>query len=127
MRKAISHAPVYLDVTQSKEGSHTRYKINQSTTANIPAVNEDWITDWQFRDQKDPVMGQVASKARWIESGSLENSDFFAGSWLDESTGHVEAVVESVEGGWTAHQVSPLSRLNVGLDLENGERLMKTL
>ena len=105
MRKAIAHAPVYLDITQSKEDSNTKYRIDQSTTANIPAVNEEWITDWTFRKSKDPVMGPVEAKARWSEPSQLEDRDFLAGGWLDEGHEQIEAFVQSVDGGWTAHQV----------------------
>ncbi|KAK3701647.1 hypothetical protein LTR37_015398 [Vermiconidia calcicola] len=105
MRKAIAHAPVYLHVTQSKDGSSTKYRIDQTTTASIPAVNEEWITDWEFRETKDPVMGKVRAKAKWAEPGSIEDSDFLAGGWLDEGGEQVEAYVEGVGSGWTAHQI----------------------
>ena len=106
MRKAVAHAPVYLDITQTSEGSVTQYKIDQSTTASIPAVKEQWITDWEFREYKDPVMGKVRAKARLAEPKSVEDSDYLASSWLDEGNEQVEGFVESIESGWTAHQVS---------------------
>ena len=105
MRKAIAHAPVYLHISQSKEGSHTKYKIDQTTTASIPAVNEEWITDWTFRTSKDPVMGEVKAKARWAKPSDGEDADFLAGDWIDEGDDQVEAFVESAKDGWTAHQV----------------------
>lgn len=104
-RKAIAYAPVYLEITQTKEGQHTKYRIDQKTTANIPAVNEEWITDWEFRESKDPVMGLVNAKARWSDPGSVDDSDFLAGQWMDEGKQQVEAFVASDKGGWTAHQV----------------------
>lgn len=113
MRKAVSKAPVYLDIVQSTEGPNSKYKIDQSTTAHIPAVKEEWITDWEFREQKDPVMGRVRSKARLIELGGLEDSDFLEGSWLDEGKQQVDAFVESVESGWTAHQVCYIETVSV--------------
>ncbi|KAK5170879.1 uncharacterized protein LTR77_004023 [Saxophila tyrrhenica] len=105
MRKAIAHAPVYLEVSQSKEGDNTKYRIDQKTTANIPAVNEEWITDWQMRESKDPVMGRVKAKAKWSKPGDVYDGDFFAGGWLDEGVEQVEAYVESAKAGWTAHQI----------------------
>lgn len=105
MRKAIAHAPVYLHVSQSKEGGNTKYKIDQKTTASIPAVNEEWITDWKMRDSKDPVMGKVSAKARWLKADDVEDSEFLAGGWLDEGAEQIEAWVESGDSGWTAHQV----------------------
>lgn len=106
MRKAIAYAPVYLHISQSEEGGNTKYRIDQRTTANIPAVNEEWITDWDARETKDPVMGPVKAKARWSEPGAVDDSDFLAGGWLDEGKEQVEAFVESPGSGWTAHQVS---------------------
>jgi hypothetical protein len=99
-----------LHILQSKEGSHTKYKIDQTTTANIPAVNEEWITDWTIRTSKDPVMGEVKAKARWTKPGDVEDADFLAGGWTDESNEQIEAFVESEKDGWTAHQVcDPIS------------------
>lgn len=106
MRKAIAHAPVYLEITQSKEGSNTKYRIDQKTTASIPAVNEEWITDWEMRETKDRVMGAVKAKAKWAKPADVEDDgDFLAGGWLDKGAEQIEAYVESVGGGWTAHQV----------------------
>lgn len=106
MRKAIAHAPVYLDISQTKEGSTMRYKIDQSTTANIPAVNEEWFTDWSFRTSNDPVMGEVRAKAKFSKLNEIEDGDFLAGGWLDEGGEQFEAFVESIKDAWTAHQVS---------------------
>ena len=50
-------------------------------------------------------MGQVKAMARWAEPGSVEDSDFLSGGWLDEGSEQVEAFVEGVGAGWTAHQV----------------------
>lgn len=108
MRKAIAHAPVYLEISQSQGGSSTNYRIDQKTTANIPAVNEEWITDWEFRETKDAVMGPVKAKAKRSEPSNVDDSDFLSGGWLDEGKEQVEAYVEGVGAGWTAHQVSQL-------------------
>lgn len=83
-----------------------KFKIDQTTTANIPAVNEEWVTDWMFRENKDPVMGKVRAKAKWSKPGDVDDADFLAAGWIDESDEHVEAFVESAEDGWTAHQVN---------------------
>ena len=105
MRTAIAYSPVYLSISQTKEGSNTKYTIEQSTTADIPGVNEEWTTDWQFRTSEDPVMSEVQAKARWSKPGNVDDSDYLAGGWLDEGEEQIEAVVESFVGGWTAHQV----------------------
>ena len=106
MRKAIAAAPVYLEISQSKQDGNMKYRIDQKTTANIPAVNEEWITDWGSRETKDPVMGKVKAKARWADPSTVEDSDFLDGGWLREDQDLVEAFVESVGDSWTAHQVS---------------------
>ena len=106
MRKAIAAAPVYLHITMSSEDSHTKYNIDQKTTASIPAVNEEWITDWQMRETEDRVMGTVKAKARWAAPDGIDDSNFLAGGWLDEGPKQIEAFVESPRGDWTAHQVT---------------------
>jgi hypothetical protein len=105
LRKAIAQAPVYLHIFQSMEGESTKYRIDQKTTANIPAVNEEWITDWQMRESQDPVMGLVQAKAKWSHPSKIDHADFLADGWLDEGPEQIEAYVESSGDGWTAHQV----------------------
>ena len=106
LRTAIPYAPVYLHISQTKDGSNTKYTIDQTTTASIGTVNEEWITDWTVRATKDPVMGNVSAKARWSRPADADDADFLAGGWIDEGEEHVEAFVEHAEDGWTAHQVS---------------------
>lgn len=115
MRKAIAYAPVYLHISQSEDNGNTKFRIDQKTTANIPAVNEEWITDWESRETKDPVMGLVKAKARWSEPTAVGDSDFLAGGWLDEGKEQVEAFVESPGSGWTAHQVSSCDSINTDI------------
>lgn len=50
-------------------------------------------------------MGLVRAKARWMKPAQVEDSDFLADGWLNEGKEQVEAFVESVDSGWTAHQV----------------------
>ena len=64
------------------------------------------ITDWEFRDYNDPVMGSVKSKARWTDPSSVEDSEFLGGDWANDGKEQVEAFVEGVGSGWTAHQVT---------------------
>ena len=69
-----------------------------------PPVNEEWFTDWSFRETKDPVMGLVKAKARWIEPSAADD-EFLLSGWIDEGPQQIQAYVESVGDGWTANQV----------------------
>jgi hypothetical protein len=56
-------------------------------------------------------MSKVRAKAKWSKPADVDDADFLAGGWIDEGEEHVEAFVESAEGGWTAHQVSSDERI----------------
>lgn len=58
-----------------------------------------------MRESKDPVMGKVAAKARWARTDSVEDAEFLDGGWEEEGGEQIEAYVQSLQGGWTAHQV----------------------
>jgi len=104
IRKAVSFALVNLTVAQNDDSSEIR--IKQSTTANIPAVQEEWYPrDHEWRETKDALMGKVKSRSRWVEVNELDHSEAFLKEGLDSGTEVVEAEVESLENGWRAMQV----------------------
>ena len=107
VRKAASHAPISLDVRQKEESGTTQIFIDQSTAASIPAINEEWILDWQDREQKDAILGKVKSKSRWRKKGEISQGWLTEGLEEDEV---VEALVVSQESDWKAEQVSNLYR-----------------
>lgn len=87
--------------------------MDQSTTASIPAIKEQWPFDWQDREHKDKVMGLVKAKARWVTMQDVEGEDtgwLTEGGWLDDWNGEggkqLEAFVDGIDGKWTAQHVS---------------------
>lgn len=102
LRKAIPHAPVYLEISQ--KGSN-EYHIDQTTTASIPAIKEEWYLDWEWREQKDAILGKVKSRSRWIKVSELENAAGFLTDGLKGDDQAVEAIVESLGNGWDARQI----------------------
>ena len=118
MKKAIQHAPVTLTITQP---SAHEIHIEQSTSASIPGIKEEWYpppassssTDQQgeWRENKDALMGRVRSRSRWARVGELEEAGLGgeAGFLLEGLRGDRETVVAEVEGmegeGWRAVQV----------------------
>lgn len=80
IREVASHTSVHLKITQS---SSDEIHLQQSATgASIPAVTEDWILDWQWREGKDPLFGDMKGRARWIEKEEAP-----AGEWDDADDG----------------------------------------
>jgi ribonuclease HI len=74
IRKAASHALVSLGFQQEEELGTTQIFIDQKTVASIPAINEEWILDWQERQQSDSTLGKVKSKSRWREKNEISKS-----------------------------------------------------
>lgn len=100
---------MHLNVSQDS----SQVTIDQSTTASIPAIKEQWPFDWQMREHKDAVMGKVAAKSHWVQLNEVQGEDaswLIGEGWLDDGNGdegkQVEAFVDGIDGGWTAHQVS---------------------
>ena len=82
----------------------THIYIDQSTTANIPAIKEQWILDWQEREQKDAALGPVKSKSRWSKLQDVDDTYLKEGNREEGEV--VEAYVESTKNGWKGRQVS---------------------
>lgn len=104
IRKAASMAPVNLDVSQP---SADEIKIKQSTTASIPAIQEEWYPgDHDWREQSDKLLGKVRSRSRWAKVSELEGFEGFLIEGLSDEDEVIQAEVESVDGGgWKAIQV----------------------
>ncbi|KAL8912486.1 MAG: hypothetical protein Q9171_002499 [Xanthocarpia ochracea] len=65
IRSIASHTSVHLNITQP---SPDEIHLQQTATgASIPAVTEDWILDWKWREGQDPLFGEMKGRARWIE------------------------------------------------------------
>lgn len=65
LRKAISSASVHLKISQPSE---SEIHIEQTATAtSIPGTTEQCILDYQWRENKDAVFGQIKGRSRWID------------------------------------------------------------
>ncbi|KAG7008585.1 hypothetical protein G7Y79_00005g017260 [Physcia stellaris] len=74
IRKLASHTSVHLNITQP---TPNEIHLQQTATgASIPAVTEDWILDWQWRDGKDPLFGDMTGRARWIKKEEAPEGDW---------------------------------------------------
>ena len=80
IRGVASYASVHLKITQPSPDEIHLYQ--SATGASIPAVTEDWILDWQWRQGKDPLFGDMKGRARWIKK-----EDAPAGEWDDSDNG----------------------------------------
>lgn len=104
MRKAVSVAPINLSIRQ--HGNEEIF-IDQTTTASIPAINEEWYPgDHKWREQDDKVMGKVKSRAHWAKVSELEDTDAQLVKGLSDDDEIIEAEVESLGATvWKARQV----------------------
>ena len=74
IRKAASKCSVHLTVTQpTPDEIHVQQK---ATGASIPGTAEDYILDWQWRESKDPLFGQMKGRARWVKKEEAPEGDW---------------------------------------------------
>jgi hypothetical protein len=105
--KAVVHAPINLSIRQE---SDEEIYIDQSTTASIPAVKEEWFPPrsgaWaEWRQNKDAFLGTVRSRSRWVKVREFEG-DAWLVDGLEKDEQVVEAEVQAVGGTeWKASQV----------------------
>ena len=104
IRKAVSYAPVKLKVTQHGDDE---IHIDQSTTASIPAVKEEWYPkDQEWRETKDAFLGKVKSRSRWVKVEELEGREAFLTQGLNADDEVIESEVEGLGSTpWEAVQV----------------------
>lgn len=105
IRATASKAPITLHITQK---GRSEYLIKQSTTASIPAINEEWYPEdpsYEWRENKDPFLGPVRSRAKWVKVDEVDGEG--KGFLTQDLEGEVvEAEVEGLgDVGWRAKQV----------------------
>lgn len=113
MRKTIGLATVTLNHTHYKDDAGTEHiDIDQVITpGSLQGTREERALDWEWRDRKDRIFGQVKGRSRRIKLADVADDDDDA-KWMkdgwDETVVEkgecVETYVESQEGGWTASQ-----------------------
>lgn len=107
IRATASKAPITLHITQK---GRSEYHIKQSTTASIPAVQEEWYPEdssHSWRENNDSFLGKVKSRSKWSKAGEVngEGKDFLV-QGLGDGDEVVEAEVEGLgDVAWRATQV----------------------
>lgn len=100
IRKAISSASVTLHVTQPDKD---KYEIKQSATAvGIPGTTEQYILDWEWRENHDAFFGDVKGRSRWAEQSEFQGR--VANEW-EEGGKLIAAAGGSVDGKWNAMRI----------------------
>ena len=92
IRKAASHCSVHLVITQRNPDEIT---VEQKATgASIPGTKEDYKLDWEWRENNDPLFGQMKGRARWVKKEEAPE-----GEWEDCDEGLLVQVEGQVPSG----------------------------
>ncbi|KAI4163829.1 MAG: hypothetical protein LQ342_002602 [Letrouitia transgressa] len=105
LRKAISLATITLSITQYEKDGLTHIDISQTATGGIKGTTENRTLDWEYREHKDGIFGEVRGKSRWVKLDDVDDDTFLKTGWDDMDGEHVQSYVESKDNGWTADQV----------------------
>jgi hypothetical protein len=94
---------VYLKISQPGENE---IRIEQTATAaSIPGTTEQYILDYEWRENRDPFFGQVRGRSRWVDRGEVEEEGLKDGLDNLEEGRLIEAAGGDVEGKWSAIQI----------------------
>ncbi|KAL8741632.1 MAG: hypothetical protein Q9190_005779 [Brigantiaea leucoxantha] len=105
LRKAISLATITLSITQYDKDGITHIDIAQTATGGIQGTTENRTLDWEYRDHKDGIFGEVKGRSRWVKLSDVDDDEFLKTGWDDMDGEHIQAYAESKNNGWTADQV----------------------
>ncbi|ERF75476.1 hypothetical protein EPUS_07008 [Endocarpon pusillum Z07020] len=75
LRKAISAASVHLRISQVSENEI--HIAQTATAAGIPGTTEQYILDYQWRENNDPFFGQIKGRSRWIDRSEVDEEGLF--------------------------------------------------
>jgi hypothetical protein len=102
LRKAISSASVHLKISQPNENE---IHIEQTATAaKVPGTTEQYILDYQWRENKDPFFGQVKGRSRWIDRSEIEEEGLKEGVDKLEEGKLIEAT-SGDDNNWSATHI----------------------
>ncbi|KAF7191173.1 hypothetical protein HII31_07533 [Pseudocercospora fuligena] len=99
IKKAATSASVHLKVTQPDK-DHISMKQN-ATSFKIPGTSEDYTLDWTWRDDHDPVFGDLKGRSRWVSEADLDGKDVELvkkGKWDGDVL--VQAEGNKSDGSW---------------------------
>jgi hypothetical protein len=109
IRTAASAASVHVTITQPDE---QHISIKQSVTAGrIPGTTEEYVLDWEWRENDDSFYGKVRGRSRWVDleqamaTGIVEVGEGQS-QWLWVKGGGPSKLVQaeggSLDGEWEA-------------------------
>lgn len=101
--KAISMASVHLKISQPSEKEI--HIAQTATAASIPGTTEQYILDYQWRENKDPFFGQVKGRSRWIDRNEIDEEGLKDGLDKFDEGQLIEATGGDVDGKWSATHV----------------------
>ena len=78
-------------------------------------TTENRTLDYAWREHEDRIFGKVKGRSRWVKLAEVDDDDFLKTGYDDVEGEHVQALAESIGGGWTADQVW-------GFEVVGGER-----
>lgn len=102
IRKAASAASIHQKITQP-DAQHI--EAAQSVTAGkLPGTTEQYVLDWEWRSNEDPLFGQVQGRSRWLDASEATNLDVGEGAWIEgDSEGRlIYAEGKAENGKWEA-------------------------
>ena len=105
IRKAASAASVHQTITQ-RDAQHI--EAAQSVTAGkIPGTTEQYVLDWEWRTNEDPLFGEVQGRSRWIDASEAQALNIGDGAWIEgDSDGKlIHAEGKASDGKWEAQHL----------------------
>lgn len=89
LRKAIKAASLTLSIRHyTDDDDDTEHiDIDQTLTGGIPGSSEERTLDWEEREHRDGVFGDVVGKSRRVEKGEIDGIEevFLKTGWTEDS------------------------------------------
>ena len=104
LQKAISSASVTLTISQPEA---EKYNIKQTaTSASIPGTTEEYILDYEWRENHDPFFGHVNGRSKWITmEDARKDYSGFEGGWEQGDGNLILAEGGKSDDSWTATRI----------------------
>ncbi|KAL0254409.1 hypothetical protein SLS55_009884 [Diplodia seriata] len=122
LRKTIGIATITLNFKQYKDESGVEHiDIDQLISPGVQGTREERALNWEWRDHRDFVFGQVKGRTRRVTLTDIpddEDGRFMKEGWDESITQNnelIETYVENQDKGWTANQTW-------GFELKDGVR-----
>lgn len=99
IRTAAASASVHLKVSQPDD-KHISMK-QTATAVKIPGTAEEYTLDWEWRESKDPVFGDLVGRSRWISVTDAQKEGG-SGDWIDGDSDSmlIQAEAKKPDDAW---------------------------